>query len=374
MKKAGTALASAGAFILVLTVLWMTVGTSMFIKIPKGQEEFAFYTGEFVYYVDPLTYKPLPDGGELRLAAEIERHVFTLDDQFSGDLSPMQEEISAKAGIISKELTSVYVLDRSDSVNVADPRAWSWYPDNVQDRSGAYYPIFPMGMVEGETYPSWKAEIGGVIEARFIEKGKVEGIDVYMMEGAMDRQPLVDEYVAVRGFPASTTFAQLSAELKAQGVDLEAMVAAAVPALSPEDQQALALALEQPVPLRYYMTSSKLIAVEPAAGYPMAIYDAREEVGMLPDYASLSPVLDLIAGSGGGGLKEQLASAEPRTVYTQAYSQTEDSIKESADYARKNMNLIKTGKVIVPVAGFALGGLLLAGGIVLVLAGRKRAA
>ena len=349
MKKAGIVLASAGVAIFVLTVLWVTIGTSMAVKIPKGQEELATYTGEFVYYVDPLTYKPLADGQELRLAAEIERHVFTLDDQFSADLAPMQEVITAKAGIINKELTSVYVLDRTESVNVADDRAYSWYPANVQDRSGAYYPIFPMGMKEGESYPSWKAEFGKSINATFVEKRTMEGIEVFMMEGAAEKQPLIKEYVEVRGFPASTTFQQLAEELKTQGIDLEALMAAS--GISPE----------QPIPLRYYMTSSKLIAVEPTAGYPMAILDAKEEVGVLPDYASLGPAF------------EQLATAEPRPLYTQTYTQTEESIRESADFARKNMDLIRLAEVIVPVAGFALGGLLIVVGIVLMLAGRRRA-
>lgn len=385
MKKAGVVLLGLGILVLAATVVWMTVGTGLAVKIPKGQTETAVYEGDFVFHVDPLTYRPLAPGRELRLPATIRRHVFTVDDQFSGDRAVIQEDVLVDAGIVKKEMTSVYVLDRKESYNLADERAYSWSPDNVQDRSGYYYPLFPMDMREGEDYLTWKAEIGKGAAADFAGKGTVEGIDVFMVEGSLNEEKLVPFYVETRGFPTSVSFEQLVEELKASGYDLQAMIAAAMPVMVQDVRQALEEAMRQPVPLDYCLTSYKMVAVEPTAGFPMVISDASEKVTVRPDYS----FLDMMFGSMEEAatdpyvapmheqyeaLKGYLASQEPQTVYTQTYTQTEESIKESADMARSNLRLVTLARVVVPAVGFTLGGLLLLAGMVLLAWKRGRPA
>ncbi len=385
MRRAGVILAGLGTLFLAATAIWMAVGKGIALKIPKGQEERTQYEGEFRFFADPITYRPLAPGEELTLPVSIERHVFTLDDQFSGDLAVLQEDVSVDAFVIKKQLTSVYVLDRKKSYNVKDPRAYSWSQDNVQDRSGTYYPLFPMGMREGDGYMTWKAEIGRGAWADFLEKRTMEGVEVFIIEGSLDKAELVPSYVEFRGFPESMPFEQLAQELKASGLDLLTVAEAVMPVLTPEDRQALAGALGRPVPLNYYLTSYKKVAVEPSAGFPMAIMDATETVSVSPDHLAIIDafgILERYASDPGvapllaqfEALKSRLASLEPRKLYTQTYAQTEESIRESAKMARKNLKLIRAAKLFLPAAGFALGGLLLVAGIFLSLRKKKPAA
>ncbi len=189
MKKTGTILTVLGVLLLVGTVIWMTVGLNILLVIPTGQDMTGYYEGEATFYVNPATQVPLPAGQELKLPLEVERRIFTIDDESTSDVILFEEDVSATFGIQKSERKSVFVLDRKESANLADNRAYDWIPSNQVDRAGTYYPLFPMGMEPDGTYYTWKAETGMGVILTYIDERTVDGVRMLVFGGPLPEGP-----------------------------------------------------------------------------------------------------------------------------------------------------------------------------------------
>lgn len=382
MKKSGAILLGLGIVLLVATVLWMTVGLGALLKIPTGQDATSYCTGDATFYINPVTQQPLPAGQTLKLPLEVTRRVFTVDGETTGDKIVFQEEISSTMGVQTLQRTSLFVLDRKTSINVADDRAYDWVETNKVDRSGTYYPLLPMDTAKDGDYSVWKGETGMGVSGAFMEEKVVDGVKLFVFGGPVDRAPVVPAYVQMSGFPESISFTALAQQLKAAGFDAEAFMAIALPRMTPEDQQTLAQVTQQPIPLTYYWDVYQVVGVEPFTGLPMDILETKEDLSMSPDLSGLAPLFNVLMKYSSdpvlGPYLQQLttlqgvmASAGPSKIFNLDYQQTDESVQELADLTKPNINKIKLGKTYLPIAGFALGGLLLIAGIVMVLKKKK---
>lgn len=381
MKKAGAVLAGLGVVFLAATVLWMTVGLGMAMKIPDGQDETQRYTGEITFYVDLKTGAAYPAGQEVTEPLEVSRRVYTLDDQTTGSSIAFKENITKVAGGSESSASSVYVLDRNDALNLADGRAYDWKETNVVDRSGTYFPLFPKSVDSNAVYPVWKSELGKAGDAVFVEEQTVEGVDLYLFKGTMEQEPTVSNYAEMNGFPESIPYSVIAGKLNAAGFDNDAFIALAMPRMTPEDQQVLTRTVQQPIPLDYFWGGVMLVGIEPQTGFPMYVQETAEELSMSPDLTGLVPLFNTLMKYKDdpvlgpqlqqlAAIQVQLAAAEPQKVFSYTYRQTGESVARGAETARSNLYKIKIAKTYMPIAGFTLGGLLLIIGIVLLA--RKR--
>lgn len=334
MKKLGAVLLGLGIVLLAATVVWMTVGLGTLLKIPAGQE--------------------------FKLPLEVTRRVYTVDGETTGDEIVFVEEIAVSMGIQKSQRTSLYVVDRA----------------------GTYYPLLPMNTTKDRTYSIWKGETGMGVIATFMYEQVVDGVKLLVFGGPVDRAPVVPAYLQLSGFPESISFTALAQQLKAAGFDAEAFLAMVLPRMTPEDQQALAQITRQPIPLTYYWDVYQVVGIEPVTGLPMDIFETKEDMSMSPDLAGLAPLFSVLMKYQDdpvlgpylqqlADLQGAMASAGPSRILSLDYRQTNESVKEMADLCKTNINKIKLAKTYIPSAGFALGGLLLIAGIVMVLKKKK---
>jgi hypothetical protein len=382
MKKSGSVTLGLGIVLIAATILWMTVGLGALLKIPTGQDATSYSAGTATFYVNPATQQPLPAGQEIKLPMEIERRVFTVDGETTGDKIVFQEVITSTLGVQKQQRVSQYVLDRKTSVNLTDDRAYDWVETNPVDRAGTYYPLLPMNTTRDEAYSVWKGEVGMGVIATFMEEQTVDGVKLLVFGGPVDRAPVVPAYVQLSGFPESISFSALAQQLKAAGFDAEAFLAMALPRMTPEDQQALAGITQQPIPLTYYWDVYQVVGIEPITGLPMDIIETKEAMSMSPDLKGLVPLFSVLMKYKDdpvlgpylqqlAALQGTLASAGPSKIISLDYRQTDESVQEMADLSKTSINKVKLAKTYIPIVGFALGGLLLIAGIVMVLKKKK---
>ena len=385
MKKAGAVLTGLGIVVLAVTILWMTVGLDWAMKIPDGLDETQEYTGDIVFYVDLTTGVTYPAGQEVKEPFNVSRRIYTLDEETTGSSIAFQEDITKAFGAIESTTSSVYVLDRSNALNLADEMAYDWQEANVVDRSGTYFPLFPASVDKNTLYPVWKTELGRAGDAVFVEEETVEGVKLYAFKGTMENEPVVANYAAMNGFPESIPYSAIAEKLVAAGFDNDAFTALAMTRLSPEDQQELVTVTRQPIPLDYFWGGVMIVGIEPQTGFPMYVKETTEELSMNANLSGLVPLFNTLMKYRddevlGPYIKQlatiqvQLAAAEPQKIFSYSYRQTDESIAREAETARSNLDKIKLAKTYMPIAGFTLGGLLLAAGIIMLARKKKPAA
>jgi hypothetical protein len=383
MKKAGVVLLGLGIVVLAVTVVWMTAGLDWAMRIPDGQDETQEYTGDITFYVDLAAGTAYPAGQEVQEPFEVTRRIYTLDEETTGSAIVFQEDITKAVGASESLTSSVYVLDRGDALNLADGRAYDWQEANVVDRSGTYFPLFPSPVDRNTVYPVWKAELGRAGDAVFVEEETVEGVKLYVFKGAMDQEPVATDYAAMNGFPESIPYSAIAGKLAAAGFDNDAFTALAMTRLKPEDAEELVRTTAQPVPLDYFWGGVMLVGIEPQTGFPMYVRETAEELSMSADLTGLVPLFNTLMKYRddpvlGPYVKQlatiqvQLAAADPQKIFSYTYRQTDESVAKEAVTARSNLDKIKLAKTYLPIAGFTLGGLLLAAGIILVVFARRK--
>src|SRR5262245_18095014 len=122
------------------------------VKYPTDVDETQEFTGVVRVDLDPTTYAPLDPPVEYPLTAP--RHVEAIGDESDSDTVVVKETLTLAAEGLFPTTTQdfQYVMDRKKIVNLADDRAWSFTPDKVVDRSGAFRLAFPFDTQE-TTYP-----------------------------------------------------------------------------------------------------------------------------------------------------------------------------------------------------------------------------
>ena len=263
-------------------------------EIPDGLDETQEYTGDIVFYVDLATGVTYPAGQEVKEPFEVTRRIYTLDEETTGNSVAFQEDITKTFGAVESATSSVYVLDRSNALNLADEMAYDWQEANVVDRSGTYFPLFPSSVDKNVTYPVWKTELGRAGDAVFVEEETVEGVKLYAFKGTMENEPVVANYAAMNGFPESIPYSAIAGKLVAAGFDNDTFTALAMTRLSPEDQQELVRVTQQPIPLDYFWGGVMIVGIEPLTGFPMYVKETTEELSMNANLSGLVPLFNTL--------------------------------------------------------------------------------
>lgn len=363
-----------GIILILAAILWWAIAVNALVKLPDDVDSTTTYTGEMTWYVDPVTHQPLAEGQELKLPLKVERTIRSLADEYDSSRGVIEEEVIMDLGIQKETQKFVYVLDRKTLENVKDDRAYAWDPAHVVDREGTYYPLLSFDTSKDEKYPVWKNEVGEAVESEFVDEQEKEGITVYNFKGYFEKKAVDPFYVDVLGLPSELTFEDLKPTLAAMGVDVDALLTLAGQRLSAEDQQALAQALEAPIPVNYYWSLDNETSVEPKTGVPVDVYKDQESLSMEPDLTNLASVFavlmkykdDPVLGPALAQLSElqaQLGEMEPQKIFEFNYTQDEDSVKEAVDEAKKSGSLITLVKVYIPWILLIVGALVLIVGL-----------
>jgi hypothetical protein len=347
----------------------MTVGVPTVVKYPTDLDVAPRYEGTFRVLVDPATAAPLDEPIEMPLT--VDRRIQAVGDESGSSRVLVRETIDRRAGdLIDLTQRNAYVMDRSTLENVADDRAFAFDESNVVDRSGAYRLNLPFDTSRDETYDIYKNEIDAVYPMVADDEtptSDIEGLHLSNFTGSVDEGPLSDAYLAELNeavpLPESLTLDQMRPQLLALGIDVDAVVTALTPVLTPEDAATLAAFAAEPIPLEYVLSFDGRAAVEPVTGAEVKVtvaetVGARPQLTSLPDLQEVlshhPDVPEAVAASAG---MDALAAAPATPLFSYSYEQTPASVADVADEATSMRRQVLLAKVWLP-AGLAAAAVL----------------
>src|SRR5262245_29563345 len=241
-------------------VLWTVIGMPTVVKYPTDLDVRPRYAGTFRLLVDPATASPLAEPVVLPLA--VDRHIEAIGDESGSSRVVVRETIHEVArGLLDVTQTNQYVMDRSSVENVADHRAFAFEPANAVDRSGSYRLNLPFGTSRDNTYDVYKNEIARtyrLVGDTRTPTSDVEGLHLSNFTARVDEAPLIRAYLTEVGkavpLPASLSLDQMKPQLLAAGIDVDALLKALTPVLTPGDAATLSRFAAQPIPLTYVLS------------------------------------------------------------------------------------------------------------------------
>lgn len=368
-----TSLAIAAVFV-VLAVSWSAFAVPALVKYPTDLDVTPRYAGTFTLFVDPATAAPLETPTSVPL--EIVRELRALGRESGSSRVLVEETITQKAGaLVDTTQTNVYVMDRRTLKNVADERAYAFDPSNVVDRSGAYRLNLPFDTSSTSTYEIYKNEIGTTYELRgdpATPATEEAGLRLETFTASVEDVPLDPAYVAELNklvpLPGSLRLDQLGPQLLAAGIDVNALLAAVLPVITPEDFAILSGVAATPGPLVYVQSFEGRARVEPTTGAEVDV-GATESVGAKPLLADLATLQSLIGRYPDvpeavrvAEALDGLASAPPIELFEFEYEQTPASVAAVAGEVRSMRDRIRLAERQIPFALFGAAALSLAVG------------
>ncbi len=380
-RTVGVVLTALGVVGIAGSFVWKDVAEPKLVKYPTDVDETPAYSGTVKLYLDPASYAPLDPPIEAPLT--VSRHIEAQGSESSDSLVVVAETIDLEAeGQFSGELKAQYVMDRSEIYNVKDGRAWAFTPDNVVDRSPAFRLAFPFDTPAVPTL-IYKNEVGTTYLANPAGSGEVGGLNVINFTADQAKPlPVSPAYLtalnALTPLPSTLTLEQLKPILKGVGLDIDVLLPALLPNLTPEDTAMLVDLASKPVKLEYLFSFAGADSVEPSTGSIVEVRDVVETLYASPDpavldtlrqvlgrYPAVPPAVDGLAAL------EKLA-ASPTKVFENSFSQTPESVADIVSTVKDAKSKKQLAQTTVP-NGLLIGGIVLAViGLLLALLGRRR--
>lgn len=111
---AGKILIVLGIILVAAAILWWDLAVNALIKIPSSVDTEIDYEGEYTYYVDPVTFVPLPPGTGQTVPMEAILVLLSLDEDVEYYLSQTEESVDkalrdAKKGILAIAVFKLYI-------------------------------------------------------------------------------------------------------------------------------------------------------------------------------------------------------------------------------------------------------------------------
>lgn len=377
-KRTIVLLLAIGSLLVIGAVVWRLVAVPALVTFPTDTVATLRYEGTMTLFVDPATAGPLPSPTQLPLT--IERHIEAVESESDASTVLVDETIVEKAGtLVDTTERNAYVMDRRTMLNVADDRAYDFDPANVVDRSGTYRLNLPFGVTTDATYPIYKNETAATFEMRGDQTrptGEEAGLLVNNYVASGTEVPLSDAYLAELGtsvpLPRSLTLDELKPQLIQSGVDVDALLAALGPVLTPADLAALSSIAAEAIPLRYVVSFTGTAAIEPTTGAQVHV-TSTETILARPDLTTLPALLEILShypdlpeAVDAGDALRALPTAPATRLLELRYDQTPASVAETGATISSQRTKVMAVTWNVPGALLGLGLLaILAGGILL---------
>ena len=367
-----------GAALLVAALLWGAVAVPVLVRFPVDLDQTTRYEGTFTLYVDQATGAPL--AAPVRLPLEIERRILTVPEQSGAETVVVQELVLFRvAGADQREIHQ-YVMDRRSMQNQDDPRSYAYAPANVVDRAGTYRVNLALGTDGERSYPIWENEPADAFAmVGDPERPRVHrhGLSLIGLAEVFGDVPVAARYrgeLRRQGMPRSLTFDALSARLAADGVDVEAGLAA----LGGPAREMVAAARAQRLPLRFFRYNDGHALVEPRTGAIVDLLVSDEGISATVDLALLEDLRAALDQRSDDPDAARMARAlddieaeDPTRVYHLHYGQTPESVAEIAALTRGELRKLDWAERWIPLLLGGLGLLLLAGGTLAVIRHRR---
>jgi DUF3068 family protein len=383
LKVAGFTLGVIGMLAFIGSFVWRAVAVPALVRYPTDLDVTPEYEGTVAVFLDPATYAPLATPEVYPLT--VVRHLEALGDESSKDRVVVHETLTLEApGLFDSTVQEhQYVMDRRTMVNVDDPRAWAFTPDNPVSRAGTYRLQFPFD-ADAESYPVYKNEIDGTYTATKVtsvletwgtpklDPGDIPFDDLTPYSAEEAPAPITAAYRTalepIVALPDSLTVEQIAPVLAQAGIDLNGTLAALTPVIDPADLETLLGLAAQPVALSYVDGFEGGDLVEPYTGSIVDVSGVRETVYAVPDPAvtdTLRGVLakypDVPEAAGAlDAIDDGVLARIP--VFTNDYRQTAESVVEVAKEIEHQRDQRRLAERTIPWA-------LLIGGVVLALLG-----
>lgn len=367
-----------GAVLVVAALVWGAVAVPVLVRFPVDLDQTTRYEGTFTLYVDQATGAPL--AAPMRLPLEIERRILTVPEQSGAETVVVQELVLFRvAGADQREIHQ-YVMDRRSMQNQDDPRSYAYAPANVVDRAGTYRVNLALGTDGERSYPIWENEPADA----FAMVGDPEhprvhrhGLSLIGLAEVFEDVPVAAPYrgeLRRQGMPLSLTFDALSARLAADGVDVEAGLAA----LGGPARETVAAARAQRLPLRFFRYNDGHALVEPRTGAIVDLLVSDEGISATVDLALLEDLRAALDQRSDDPDAARMARAlddieaeDPTRVYHLHYGQTPESVAEIAALTGGELRKLDWAERWIPLLLGGLGLLLLAGGTLAVIRHRR---
>ncbi len=300
MHRFSKTLIGGGVALLVAAAVWHPLVVPQLVKLPDKVDRTDRYSGTFVTFLDQSTGATLATPLEVPLT--IDRHVATVPGGTTAHVSLLRETATVHMGDQKIVQESVYAVDRRTMQNVSDPRAWTFSPGNVLDRTGTYYLTLPMGMQpSGEHFQIWKPEAGTSygLTSTTPATGLSGGAHVVYLQGNIPTPLAVPPYekatLQARGLPMQLTPQQAAAKLAAAGVDAGALAPVLLKTLSADELKTVLAAMAAPLPLKYFVYGNGLVGAEPKTGGLVSLSGIVDGVSVQPDMTAIAPAVAVLA-------------------------------------------------------------------------------
>jgi len=384
-KKTAIALGVVGVVLIAVAIVWWTVLGPALTKLPDDINSPMDFEGSLTYYVDPTTKQALPPGQEMVLPLKVFRVFSSVPNLYTSEVGVCEDRIaSTVAGQERPAQITQYAFDRKTRKCVESDQNWAYSPNILlPGRVGHYGPLFSRGLEVGDTQSTFFSDVNKAFDLKVVEKIKDYnglGITVLKVDAARPatdyHPPIAQALLGGQGLPLELSFTELSSQLKAKGIDLEALMAALATVATPEDIQVLLAMTQEPVRLVYKQESKDVVYIEEKTSATVgATFDRTtlmevDTSGLLQAFsivgkyasdpaigAAIAPVLQA-AG--------QLANAEPTKVFNQNMSvipSGEQSLAASAEEKISTLNWVElwvplivviVGAILLLLAGYAL--------------------
>ena len=381
MRRATKVMGVIGLVLLVATGLWLRIAPGQLIRYPSDLDRTAVAEGKLTLFLDPATGAARGVPQELPLS--IERRVQVVDS--SGSEATVQETSVERVGALPEQtIEHRYVIDRGSLENVKSDQAYAYTSANVTNRAPFYSINFPFDTGSGP-YKLWKNEIGAAYEFRRDgEAVERDGVTLIPMVGTLTDAPAIPAYVDQlrgQGVAKELTAEQMTAQLEARGIDLEALTAEILPSLTPAQRELVQTLLGQAVPVKYFVSVKTRLLVEPETGAIVSLDAIEQTLTAAPDldgfaqltgFLSAPPLSELPAVQKATDTVTALAEAPPANVFTLTYGQTPESVADFAAYAEDKAGEIELVETTIPLALGILAALVLAATAVMARRDRRR--
>lgn len=393
-KKGSITLGVVGiVLVLVAIVWWVAIGPSL-TKLPNDINSPMDFQGNLTQYIDSATQQPLTEGQEVVIPFTAVRTFSSLADLYTSKVAMCQDStVLTIGGQAQPPQVFQDPLDRKTRKFVESDQSWAYAPQVVlTDRVGHYGPLFPGGLKVGDTVSGFFDDVSKAYDLPVVEKiDDWEGLGVTALKidaaiPATEYHPAVAQaFLASQGLPMELSFAELSAQLKAKGLDLGALLTGLATVATPEDLQALQAMTQQPVKLKYYMEGKDLVFIEQKTGLTIGATLNRTTT-MQMDSSVLLQAFTIISKYAtdptvGPSITNvmkaasQLAQAEPTKVFNQNMSIIKSSEESLSKDAKKNASLLTLVDLWIPLIVVLVGAILLIlGGCLFVRARKAKAA
>jgi hypothetical protein len=377
-----------------VAIVWWAVIAPLLVKLPSDVDTRMDFEGNLTLYINPETGQPLPEGQEMALPMTVARTFKSLADLYTSNTAVFEDTlVMTVAGDEGPPQVSHYALDRKTRKCVESEENWAYAPQIVlADRVGNYGPLFPGGLKVGDTVTAFFNDPAKAFEVTVVEEIAdwnglgVTALKIDATRASSDYYPAIAQAVLGmgQGLPMELTFEELSASLKAKGLDLDALMAALAAVAAPEDMQALQAMTQEPIQVTYKQESGDVIYIEQKTGATIGATFDRTTT-MSPDtsglvgafavigkYASDPTVGPAITAAIQAGT--QLAGAEPNPVFNQNMTIIDNSQAALAESAKEKIPLLSLVNLWIPVIVGVIGALILILGAAVLAAKRRKAA